>query len=1000
MDINNPPLAHTIHYFALTGDRDKLFNLVNHSATPLELLDEDGRTPLHLAAWGGSRDALVMLLEKGVDPDRVDSSGATPLQNAAYKGHLACLQVLLDYGAQVNTYDSDGSTPLHKAALLTSSECATLLISKGALVTARTTSLDTPLHYAAAGGHPQCIDLLIKNGAPVDAPDQEGVTPLHQAAFCGHAEAIMLLLRRGARVDSKDQHGLSPLHNAACAGHVECLELLVSSGENINTVDTDGVTPLHQACFNGHLQCTKRLLVLCAQVDLRDEMGETPLHKAAFNGHIEICRALLQVGVNVDVRDQRQATPLHLSCYNGLVDCASFLIENGADLDSRDDEGASPLHKASFNGHVACNKLLLDKGCGVNSVDNEGATPLHKAAFSGKKKCLKSLIDNNANTELCDNQGGTALHNAAYGGHGECVIVLVKRGANVNATDSRLFTPLHLAAAVGSIQAVDCLLAAGADVDASNQNGKSALAYAVKKGHSQVARAIIRAGANITNKDRKNRSSMDLNQIFGTLDPAEIASLVQARSGPASPSLMPRPPAHPSPGANGVSGSPQPARPAVSGEEERRRQVLRQVVAGFNAKPAKGLELAVSTGLVAKDSPHDYARFLEQTEDLSKKKIGEYLGEGDEWNVRVLHSFVDLMQFGGLDFDTALRKYLSKFRLPGEAQKIDRMMEAFAQQYHSQNMDSKIFQNSDAVYVLAFSVLMLHTDAHNPSIKKKMTKAEFIRNNSGVNNGGDLPQAFMEELYDKIVTNEIKMETDDATRFTNAEKKGWLTKQGGRIKTWKRRWFILSNNCLFYFKSSTDAEPCGIIPLENLVVSPANMGRKKFCFVLHHQSKDEMKACKVSSDGTLVKANHASYFISAANQPEMDAWIQAIQSNIHRNPFLELLEKKEAELKARKKAGLSAQFTASNNVTPSPASVSLGSGRNSFGSSSGGSSPSSSGRNSSGAGAAHHPPMGAAPGSVKRLSMKFSGSPLSSSAPQPSLAPRHSHSAAPSGNTL
>lgn len=42
--------------------------------------------------------------------------------------------------------------------------------------------------------------------------------------------------------------------------------------------------------------------------------------------------------------------------------------------------------------------------------------------------------------------------------------------------------------------------------------------------------------------------------------------------------------------------------------------------------------------------------------------------------------------------------------------------------------------------------------------------------------------------------------------------------QGGRYKSWKRRWFILNDNCLYYFEYTTDKEPRGIIPLENIQV--------------------------------------------------------------------------------------------------------------------------------------------------------------------------------------
>ena len=55
------------------------------------------------------------------------------------------------------------------------------------------------------------------------------------------------------------------------------------------------------------------------------------------------------------------------------------------------------------------------------------------------------------------------------------------------------------------------------------------------------------------------------------------------------------------------------------------------------------------------------------------------------------------------------------FISPGEAQKIDRMMETFAQRYCQLNPD--IFTNSDTCYVLSFAIIMLNTSLHNPSVK-------------------------------------------------------------------------------------------------------------------------------------------------------------------------------------------------------------------------------------------------------------------------------------------
>lgn len=46
-----------------------------------------------------------------------------------------------------------------------------------------------------------------------------------------------------------------------------------------------------------------------------------------------------------------------------------------------------------------------------------------------------------------------------------------------------------------------------------------------------------------------------------------------------------------------------------------------------------------------------------------------------------MHAFIDQMEFAGLTFVDALRTFLQSFRLPGEAQKIDRFMLKFAERY-------------------------------------------------------------------------------------------------------------------------------------------------------------------------------------------------------------------------------------------------------------------------------------------------------------------------------
>lgn len=51
----------------------------------------------------------------------------------------------------------------------------------------------------------------------------------------------------------------------------------------------------------------------------------------------------------------------------------------------------------------------------------------------------------------------------------------------------------------------------------------------------------------------------------------------------------------------------------------------------------------------------------------------------------VMYEYIDKIDFAGLDFVKGLRVFLNNFRLPGEAQKIDRLMEKFASRYLETN---------------------------------------------------------------------------------------------------------------------------------------------------------------------------------------------------------------------------------------------------------------------------------------------------------------------------
>lgn len=100
----------------------------------------------------------------------------------------------------------------------------------------------------------------------------------------------------------------------------------------------------------------------------------------------------------------------------------------------------------------------------------------------------------------------------------------------------------------------------------------------------------------------------------------------------------------------------------------------------FNRKPKKGVKYLQEQKLLS-ENLLEIADWLINDDRLDKTAIGDFLGDNDDFSKAVMYSYVDLLDFKDKDLVLALRQFLEGFRLPGEAQKIDRLMEKFASRY-------------------------------------------------------------------------------------------------------------------------------------------------------------------------------------------------------------------------------------------------------------------------------------------------------------------------------
>ena len=193
--------------------------------------------------------------------------------------------------------------------------------------------------------------------------------------------------------------------------------------------------------------------------------------------------------------------------------------------------------------------------------------------------------------------------------------------------------------------------------------------------------------------------------------------------------------------------------------EVERKRLYRVGLNIFNSKPELGIEF-----LARKDflelSPASVAKFLFQTESgLSKEKVGEYLGNlQSPFAMKVLSCFMQEFNFSGQRSDKSMRKLLEWVRVPGEAQKIERIMEEFGKRYVKCNPSfTAKLKSADSIVTLAFAIMLLNTDLYTPNLKveKRMTVDDFVNNLRGVDSGRDFDPKLLKSIYRGIKKREF-----------------------------------------------------------------------------------------------------------------------------------------------------------------------------------------------------------------------------------------------------
>ena len=444
-------------------------------------------TMLHIAILKHENKIVKKLMHLKANINFTNNNGLSPLHVAALVNNIEAIELLLEAGASICIKFN------HEPILYTVVvHQFNKFIGNNQIICRGT-----------ASNNLETIKLLVKAGAEITDKNDKGESTLDYIKSRKKCKNVNDILQYFIKVLTNKY--IKELINPNI--DFKLMIKLINYGVNVNTFNDDGTTILHIIAIKDRFDLIDEIINFGADIEDRNEDDETPLCTAVLFKNVKTVKKLIEVGANVNVTNE-DCPILFDAVFKKSLDIVKLLVKAGSDVtclykdknildytDNRLNETDDEIYD--------CIKEYLKK-----HIDNLLRKELNKYENYNFDKII-NLINAGADSSIKTCGGCYILHLTILWKNKKLFDALIYNNVDININDSSNKTALHLASSTGQIDIVECLINTKIEIDAKDVYGATALLYAASAGHIDIIKCLINAGANINIKTNNNLTALD-----------------------------------------------------------------------------------------------------------------------------------------------------------------------------------------------------------------------------------------------------------------------------------------------------------------------------------------------------------------------------------------------------------------------------------------------------------------------------------------------------------